>query len=79
MGEVPLSKWLMNRRMRTRLYGGVGRAGEKPALTRLGDNCSLYITDLIQVIALSSSPKYEKLNLSSTIFFSISAITNLGS
>ncbi len=26
----------MNRRMRTRMYGGVGRAGEKPALTRLG-------------------------------------------
>ncbi len=38
MGKVPLSKWLMNRRMRTRMYGGVGRAGEKPALTRL---CSL--------------------------------------
>ena len=37
MGEVPLSKWLMNRRMRTRLYGGVGRAGEKPALTRLNE------------------------------------------
>ena len=27
----------MNRRMRTRMYGGVGRAGEKPALTRLDD------------------------------------------
>ena len=26
----------MNRRMRTRMSGGVGRAGEKPALTRLG-------------------------------------------
>ena len=25
----------MNRRMRTRMSGGVGRAGEKPALTRL--------------------------------------------
>jgi hypothetical protein len=24
VGEVPLSKWLMNRRMWTRLYGGVG-------------------------------------------------------
>ena len=27
----------MNRRMRTRMSGGVGRAGEKPALTRLAE------------------------------------------
>ena len=26
----------VNRRMRTRMSGGVGRAGETPALTRLG-------------------------------------------
>ena len=30
----------MNRRMRTRMSGGVGGAGEKPAPTRLGN--SLY-------------------------------------
>ncbi len=27
----------MNRPVRTRMRGGVGRAGEKPALTRLGN------------------------------------------
>ena len=35
VGKVPLSKWLMNRPVRSRMQGGVGRAGEKLALTRL--------------------------------------------
>ncbi|MFQ5866135.1 MAG: hypothetical protein ACE5IW_13015 [bacterium] len=30
-----IAETVMDRRMRTRMSGGVGRAGEKPALTRL--------------------------------------------
>ena len=33
----------MNRPVRTRMRGGVGRAGEKPALTRLGQKLSLLL------------------------------------
>jgi len=34
--KFTLSQWLMNRPVRSRMQGGgVGRAGEKPALTRL--------------------------------------------
>jgi len=35
MGEVPLFIMAMNRPVRSRMQGGVGRAGEKLALTRL--------------------------------------------
>jgi len=34
MGEVPLFIMAMNRPVRSRMQGGVGRAGEKLALTR---------------------------------------------
>jgi hypothetical protein len=34
MGEVPLFIMTMNRPVRSRMQGGVGRAGEKLALTR---------------------------------------------
>jgi hypothetical protein len=37
VGKVPLSKWLAKRPVRTRMRGVVGRAGEKPALTRLDE------------------------------------------
>jgi len=34
MGDVPLFIMAMNRPVRSRMQGGVGRAGEKLALTR---------------------------------------------
>ena len=42
VGEAPLPGYgpviLSNRRMRTRMYGGVGAGGEKPPATRLGSH-----------------------------------------
>ena len=46
MGEYSLPDYgpviSLNRPVRTRMPGGVGRAGEKPALTRFGDFCRLF-------------------------------------
>ncbi len=41
--KVPLSKWRMNRPVRSRMQGGVGRAGEKLALTRLAFGLPIFI------------------------------------
>lgn len=46
----------MNRPVRTRMQGGVGRAGEKPALTRLGSLPQKIME--IQVDRQSSVTKY---------------------
>jgi len=52
--HLPLSKWLVNRPVRSRMQGGVGRAGEKPAFTRLCARHGTYVFVNANIYRLSN-------------------------